>query len=349
MKVMNYYGFMNYDPSKIRSPRTNRGVRLSASHPGHGAPDRPSSWESSDTSVAGKARDTAELALLFKSFQEMMQAERSQRNNLFHCGHVSLRTRVRAREQMADVAKKFGVSLLAPKDHEIWRDIMVHQCLRSPRLDITALWNPNGRPVRHEFEHLRALTGQMVVALMKDPDLLAAFVSNMEDVLAKTWADLDTLQLLGEQEGAPSHQATSTAADPLAAARARGRQFAFTEYEHSDNLPLLDARTYAGRNERSINEARQRGELYALVPPGKTRGFRYPKWQFDAEPHRLIPVLSPFVQTQANCWVVHSFMLGKSGELQGQTPAQVILDPTQDVGPVISMASRQLTEEQGAL
>ena len=72
--------------------------------------------------------------------------------------------------------------------------------------------------------------------------------------------------------------------DPLTAARARGRRSALEEYESPDNLALLDARDYAGRNERTINEQRQNGELYALLSPGKTRGFRYPKWQFDATP-----------------------------------------------------------------
>ncbi|MFC5429577.1 hypothetical protein ACFPTO_12320 [Paraburkholderia denitrificans] len=48
-------------------------------------------------------------------------------------------------------------------------------------------------------------------------------------------------------------------ADPLAAARARGRRHALELYEHPDNLTLLDARDYAGRNERKINEQRQAG------------------------------------------------------------------------------------------
>jgi hypothetical protein len=91
--------------------------------------------------------------------------------------------------------------------------------------------------------------------------------------------------------------------DPLAAAHMRGRRFSLEQYECPDNLTLLDARDVAGRNERSINEERQKGELYALLPPGKTRGFRYPKWQFDASSERLKSVLRPFVDANANCWV----------------------------------------------
>lgn len=138
------------------------------------------------------------------------------------------------------------------------------------------------------------------------------------------------------------------AADPLAAARERGRRFAAEEYDRVDNLALLDARDYAARNERTINELRQKGELYALLPPGKTRGFRYPKWQFDADPERLRVVLRPFVDAGANCWVIHSFMQHRREALNGKSPAEVILDRTADIRPVIDLAVRELDGEQGA-
>ena len=146
----------------------------------------------------------------------------------------------------------------------------------------------------------------------------------------------------------PVEQTSAVTNDPLAAARARGRKYALEQYEHPDNLGLLDARDYAGRNERSINELRQGGELYALLPPGKTRGFRYPKWQFDAVPDRLKAVLRPFVEAKANCWVIHSFMTRKRESLGGQSPAERILDDTQDIKSVIALAESDLTGEQGA-
>jgi hypothetical protein len=144
-------------------------------------------------------------------------------------------------------------------------------------------------------------------------------------------------------------EASTESTDPLAAARMRGRRFALEQYESPDNLALLEARAYAGRNERSINEQRQNGELYALLPPGKTRGFRYPKWQFDAPPERLKVVLRPFVDANANCWVIHSFMMRKRDALQGKSPANVILDDKADVKSVIDLVERDLTGEQGAL
>jgi hypothetical protein len=148
---------------------------------------------------------------------------------------------------------------------------------------------------------------------------------------------------IAEREHTPS-----ISGDPLAAARARGRRYALDQYESPDNLALLEARDYAGRNERAINEMRQSGQLYALLPPGKTRGFRYPKWQFDADADRLEAVLRPFVQADANCWVIHSFMMGKREVLDGRSPAETILNDMLDLKPVIDLAESDLASEQGA-
>lgn len=137
---------------------------------------------------------------------------------------------------------------------------------------------------------------------------------------------------------------TTSAFDPLAAARSRGRRFALEEYESLDNLTLLDARDYAGRNDRTINEQRQRGELYALLPPGKTRGFRYPKWQFDAPSERLANVLCPFANAKANSWIIHSFMQCKRDVIDGKSPMEVILDDGLNIEPVVDLALRDISD-----
>lgn len=85
-----------------------------------------------------------------------------------------------------------------------------------------------------------------------------------------------------------------------------------------------------------------------MLPPGKTRGFRYPKWQFDAHPERLKAVLRPFVDADANCWVIHSFMMRKRDALFGKSPADAILDDNVDVKQVMDLAKRDLSGEQGA-
>jgi hypothetical protein len=143
-------------------------------------------------------------------------------------------------------------------------------------------------------------------------------------------------------------ESSASVPDPLAAARARGRQYAAQEYESPDSLTLLDARNYAGRNERSINEERQQGKLYALLPAGKSRGFRYPKWQFDAEAARLHVALQPFVDAGSNCWTIHSFMMRKHSALDGKLPKDIVLDGSADIRRVVELANREINGEQGA-
>lgn len=138
------------------------------------------------------------------------------------------------------------------------------------------------------------------------------------------------------------------ARDPLAAARRRGQEFALETYENPDNIAPLDAKKYEGRNERSLNDERLAGALYALLPPGKLHGFRYPKWQFEADRKRLAAALRPFVDVQANCWVIHSFMLRNRDELGGRTPAATVLDSKAELCVVVDLATRDLAGEQGA-
>jgi hypothetical protein len=134
----------------------------------------------------------------------------------------------------------------------------------------------------------------------------------------------------------------------LETARARGRRFALDEYESPENLAIVEACEYATRDERTISEQHQRGELYALLPPGKAGGFRYPKWQFDADPERLAAVLRQFAVATANAWVIHSFMLRQRNELGGKSPADVILDNTTSLASVVDLINRDLMGEQGA-
>ena len=86
-----------------------------------------------------------------------------------------------------------------------------------------------------------------------------------------------------------------------------------------------------------------------MLPPGKTRGFPYPKWQFDAHPERLKAVLRRFVDANAHCRVIHSFMMRRHDALLDQSPADAILDESVDVKQVIDLAQRDLSGEQGTL
>jgi hypothetical protein len=339
MTVMNYYSFMNFDPSKPReNPIHSKSGGQASLEDAAEVRETIRALTAAFVARVNDRHETTRAEELRALLEQVLEPQRR---------HMSFRSRVKAREDRADATKRYG--------RHICRRTGKVDLFHGTRDDLEARLPGLIQPVAPErvesveSVYMRGLAGAMAALITSGSDigLLARLLAEFR---AEATANAQVLRSATDGPMiAPPNLISSAESDPLAAARARGRQFAFTEYGHSDNLPLLDARTYAGRNERSINEARQRGELYALVPPGKTRGFRYPKWQFDAEPHRLIAVLEPFVQTKANCWVVHSFMLGSSGELRGKTPAQVILDPTQDLRPVISMASRQLTEKQGAL
>jgi hypothetical protein len=118
----------------------------------------------------------------------------------------------------------------------------------------------------------------------------------------------------------------ATARDPLAAARARGAIHMKAELDRPDNLNLDAAAACSGSSTRHINQLRNEGKLYALVPEGTTRGFRYPSWQFDAERSRLTAVLRELHAHKLNCWAMHAF-LTRPNEYLGQAPRDSILDP----------------------
>lgn len=167
-----------------------------------------------------------------------------------------------------------------------------------------------------------------------------------------TVAFLDSL-ILGAAEalkgpGAIARDASMIAGDPLQAARDRGRHQALAELQRPENLSLRDAATYAGRSDRAINEARLQGQLYALIPPGKQRGLRYPQWQFDAEAARLAAVLAPFIEAGASCWVVHNFMQRPLHALGDARPMDWILDASKPVEPVVQAVKDRYAGEQGA-
>lgn len=164
-----------------------------------------------------------------------------------------------------------------------------------------------------------------------------------------TVALLDRL-ILGAAEAlsdAPPGRAQESQ-DPLQAARGRGRQYALAELQRPENLSLRDASTYAGRSDRAINEARLSGQLYALVPPGKQRGLRYPQWQFDAEASRMAAVLAPFIEASASCWIVHNFMQRPLDALGGERPMDWVLDAARPLETVVEAAKARFAGEQGA-
>jgi hypothetical protein len=138
------------------------------------------------------------------------------------------------------------------------------------------------------------------------------------------------------------------AGDPLVNAKARGVSYMKSEFENPENLTLTAASEYAGRSDRIINQERNRGTLYALILEGNTRGYRYPKWQFDVPTTRLRPVLEVLIPTPMSCWALHSFLVRPNTSLDSKSPKDVIGDSGFPLERVVDAARRRADQQQGA-
>lgn len=134
----------------------------------------------------------------------------------------------------------------------------------------------------------------------------------------------------------------------VVAARQRGATWARTDYANPENLSLDQAAAHTGTSARVINERRNKWIYFGLIPKGQQRGFRFPKWQFDAEPGRLSTVLAVLREANANCWTVHSFMNTRATHLDGMTPREWIFDPQADLPRLLQLARARFTSDQGA-
>ena len=121
-----------------------------------------------------------------------------------------------------------------------------------------------------------------------------------------------------------------------------------SELDQPDNLTLGEASAYCGRSDRVVNEARQRGEYYALILDGNSRGFRYPRWQFDIPAARLATVLRKLDALDVSCWAKHHFLTRPSPCLDGRTPRELLVDGDASLAAVCSAIDEHFTGEQGA-
>lgn len=138
------------------------------------------------------------------------------------------------------------------------------------------------------------------------------------------------------------------ARDPLAAAKSRGASYMKNELANPDSLSLADASKYTGRADRLINVERNKGWLYALVLEGNTRGFRYPKWQFDVPASRLRTILDVLAPGSLSCWSLHNFLTRPHSDLDGKSPAAAIADGDFPIERIIEVARRRIDQHQGA-
>ena len=161
--------------------------------------------------------------------------------------------------------------------------------------------------------------------------------------------DLATLEKLVEQKVAEALDARDLRlSKSIADARERGASYARQECEKPENLSLAEAASYAGRSDRVINEDRKHGRYYALILEGKTRGFRYPRWQFDADAGRLAAMLQVLNKAGLSCWGIHHFLHSPIERAGGLTAKQIILDNRVALESALASARQRYFSDQGA-
>lgn len=200
-------------------------------------------------------------------------------------------------------------------------------------------------PLANSEREFDELLGKMVRILANTGRLNAAAVRAVADLAAAAGIPLGET---GSYSAPLPVSKPSDPAHPLDSARERGRLAAIREWESPTNLPLKEAAALAGRSDRMLNLDRQAGRVYALVLPGRERGFRYPSWQLTVDGNRLAAALGPFVAAGASCWVIHSFMHRPQDALQDLTPAQWVADPARPIEAVVQMVQTRYRDEQGA-
>lgn len=143
---------------------------------------------------------------------------------------------------------------------------------------------------------------------------------------------------------------TEAITDPLANARLRGKQYALAEWQKPENLTLQAAADYAGMSDSTINTRRQNQHIYALVAPNRSRGYRYPQWQFDVDPERVRTAIQVFTDAgRDNCWILHNFFLVPTPELDDMRPCDYLADPSKDMQRLIQVMQRRFViGDQGA-
>lgn len=104
----------------------------------------------------------------------------------------------------------------------------------------------------------------------------------------------------------------------------------------------------AACSDRMLNQRRQDGKVYALLPPGKLRGFRYPSWQFDVAPERLEAALAPFFAARTSSWVIQHFVTRPNETLGNARPMDYLLDTQRPIRPLVDAVNDNLPRDQGA-
>lgn len=138
-----------------------------------------------------------------------------------------------------------------------------------------------------------------------------------------------------------SARASGPSLDSLADATQRGAAYALSDAQKPGNLTLQAAARYAGISDNTNSTQRQNREINALVAPNRSRGFRYPKWQFDVEPERLRLAIQALTDMDRdNCWVLNNFFTSQNSDLEDMRLCEYLADPSRDIKHLIGVLKR---------
>ncbi|MBP8232125.1 MAG: helix-turn-helix domain-containing protein [Rhizorhabdus sp.] len=123
----------------------------------------------------------------------------------------------------------------------------------------------------------------------------------------------------------------------LTAARERGRLRAAEILGAEDMLTADEFAELLGTSRMTINTKRRSGAVLGLT--GTKRGYRFPRWQLDANGNPY-PELAELHKRLGGPWAVYRFMVQRHGELNGLTGRQAlergkqraVLDAAESVG-----------------
>jgi hypothetical protein len=225
-------------------------------------------------------------------------------------------------------ALKGSVDLFAPPTTTQIEKVVIEGFAQMPRNEGRFSGpQPPYKEVKSRLGRGRRMVDRHIEALEKENADLRSKISSLENLLK-------------------AHLTPVT--DPLASAVTRGAEYMRDEFFKPENLSLQEASVLSGRSERTINQERNRGSLYALLLGGNTRGYRYPKWQFDVEVGRLRPILDILRSKSFDGWPLHNFLITPHSNLDNLSPSAAIADEKFPLERIAAVARIRVDPHQGA-
>jgi hypothetical protein len=174
---------------------------------------------------------------------------------------------------------------------------------------------PDDRSTRTAFLERAIQAVDRLAQTVDDSGMRAALETDTDDAI---------LLALGLTQRRPRTNYATAAADPLAAAKARGEQAKRDILAAQGTLlGALDVATLLRIDLAGVERRRQEGRLLALPTESGKLGF--PTWQFSA--HGLLPGLEEVLHHMRvqSPWMRVQFFLTSDQHLNGRTPLEMLL------------------------